>query len=428
MWWLAWTDGGNDHVSVSWAAWEHPKICSMLDTSVDPRDIGEGVDAWREQGQNTEKALTSLVPDLNRIVSGGWRGGAADRALNVLGPIDQWSVSVAATTERIAALMDAAGSSAAQAKAAVPPSKLFDWGELRRSVTTDGLIGGVGDLVAQERAQDEAHAEAVRIMTDVYSAPINEYSAAVPTYPQLVDPTLPQPEQPAKPGPAPGPGYPRGGAGTHGGAGTQSGTTTHGGASTHGGGVPGRGASTDASRRVAHPPAVPVGLQNVTSDSASLPAHGGQGAPDQATRQPQHVPGEATAATLAAAASGVPMMPPIAEGDVRRARVGGGGHPGVGGYVSGVHAGVSHPGEFGPRPTSPTDRMGPPLGSNLSAREAGRAGVGQMMAPMGGGRGPGGEDSVHRRPSYLIEMDDVFTDGRKVAPAVIGEDLPEQDD
>lgn len=59
---------------------------------------------------------------------------------------------------------------------------------------------------------------------------------------------------------------------------------------------------------------------------------------------------------------------------------------------------------------------------------AGRANPGEMMAPMGGGRGQGGEDSEHRRPSYLIEMDDIFTDGRKVAPAVIGENLPEQDD
>jgi hypothetical protein len=45
-----------------------------------------------------------------------------------------------------------------------------------------------------------------------------------------------------------------------------------------------------------------------------------------------------------------------------------------------------------------------------------------MMAPMGAGRGKGGEDSEHRRPSYLIEMDDIFADGRKVAPPVIGDD------
>jgi hypothetical protein len=45
-----------------------------------------------------------------------------------------------------------------------------------------------------------------------------------------------------------------------------------------------------------------------------------------------------------------------------------------------------------------------------------------MMAPLGAPGGKGGEDSEHRRPSYLIEVDDIFTDGRKVAPAVIGDD------
>jgi hypothetical protein len=417
-------------VSVNWAACDHQSIYSMLHTSVDPGNIGDGVEAWREQNRTTEEVLTSFVPDLNRIVSGGWRGRAADRAINALGQIDQWSTTLAATTERVAALMDAAGSSAAQAKAAVPPPKSFDWGEFGRSFTTSGLIGGVEDAVAQERAQDEAHAEAVRIMTDVYSAPITEYSAAVPTYPQLADPTLPQPDQILEPGPAPDypdGGVPRGGAGTHGGGGTHGFSVQ--GAGTHGGTVSGVQASADAGERVAHPPPVPVGLQNVTRDRAGLAAHGGPVASDQATQQPEHTAGEAAASALAAAAAGVPVIAPIAGDEFRRARAAGGSHLGVGGHVSGgARADVGHCGEFGPRPTSPTTDIAHSPGGNPSGRDVGRAGMGEMMAPMGGGRGPGGEDSEHRRPSYLIEMNDVFTDGRKVAPAVIGEDLPEQDD
>lgn len=72
--------------------------------------------------------------------------------------------------------------------------------------------------------------------------------------------------------------------------------------------------------------------------------------------------------------------------------------------------------------------MGAGPGRGATGTGTGRANPGEMMAPMAGGRGQGGEDSEHRRPSYLIEMDDVFTDGRKVAPAVIGENLPDQDD
>jgi hypothetical protein len=398
----AWADPEVTIVSVNWAAWEHQAICSMLDTSVDPGDIGDGVGAWRDQGKNTRDVLTGLAPDLNRIVSGGWRGGSADRAINALGPIDQWSASVAETMEHITALMDASGSSAAQAKTTVPPPKSFDWGEWWHSFTTDGLAGIVDDAVAQEKAQSEAHAEAVRIMTNVYSAPINDYVAAVPTYPQLVDPTLQPPEQPPKPGPAPGPGYP-------------------------GAGAPGGG-------HVAHPPSAPTTLQGVTSDGAGPALHGGgQVAPDQTTRQPQHVGGQ----VAAAAAADVPMMAPIVGGESRRARTAGGGvqfgdsYPGGGGQVSGIgRVGTGHVAEFGPRPSSATaeSRMGAGLGRGASDMRAGRAGAGEMMAPMGGGLGKGGADSEHRRPSYLIEMDDVFTDGRKVAPAVIGEDLPEQDD
>jgi len=71
--------------------------------------------------------------------------------------------------------------------------------------------------------------------------------------------------------------------------------------------------------------------------------------------------------------------------------------------------------------------MGAGLGRGANAAATGRVGVGDLMAPLGGGRDKDGEDTEHRRPSYLIEMDDLFTDGRKVAPPVIGEDPPERE-
>ena len=70
--------------------------------------------------------------------------------------------------------------------------------------------------------------------------------------------------------------------------------------------------------------------------------------------------------------------------------------------------------------------MGVGLGRGASGLAGGRGGLGDLMSPVGGGRGNGGEDSEHRRPSYLIEMDDIFTDGRKVAPPVIGEEPRER--
>ena len=404
---------GNDHGSSNWAAWGHPEIRSMLDTSVDPGDIGDTARLWRDQGRNAAELVSGLTRDLNGIVSGGWRGAAADAASAALDPINQWSARVADTAERTTALMDAAGFSAAQAKAAVPPPKSHDWGEsLRSFTTTGGAVGAVVDAVAQEREQSEAHAEAVRIMTNVYSAPINDHRAAVPAYPQLVDPTLAPPDQPPNTGPAPGPAHPGGGP------------------------VPGAAASTHSGGHVAHtlsaPTAstqpAPVALQSATS-GVPAPPGGGQVAPDQGTHRLQHAGGQVAAAALAAAA-GVPVMGQIA-GDARRARPAGGGvwlggggaggYPGGGGQVSGSgqvsgggRVGAGHLAEFGPRPSGVAEesRMGAGPGRGATGMGAGRANPGEMMAPMGGGRGQGGEDSEHRRPSYLIEMDDICWETR----------------
>jgi hypothetical protein len=415
---------GNDHGSSNWAAWGHEEIRSMLDISVDPGDVGEAAGAWREQGRNTADVITGLTRDLNGIVIGGWRGASADTALTALPPIDQWLASVADTADRTTALMDASGSSAAQAKAAVPPPKSHDWGESLLSFAAGGPVGAAIDAVAQEQEQSDAHAEAVRIMTNVYSAPINDHSAAVPTYPQLVDPTTQPPDQPPGTGPASPTVYssPAGYSGTPGYSGTAG---------------PGAGAGAHRGGHVAHTPAPAAAtLQGVTSGGAGPVPHGAQVAPDQATRRPQHVGGQVAAA---AAAAGVPIMAPITGGDARRAAGGGvrlgsggsGGYRGASGQVSGVgRGGAGHAVEFGPRPLGAAAEIAEGraggLGRGASA-VAGRAGAGELMPPMVGGRGKGGEDSEHRRPSYLIEMDDIFTDGRKVAPAVIGDDLPEQD-
>ncbi|MBV8541731.1 MAG: PPE domain-containing protein [Pseudonocardiales bacterium] len=420
---------GTDHGSSNWAAWGHPEIRSMLDTSVDPGDISDAASAWREQGRNTVDVITGLTHDLKGIVAGGWRGGSADAALTALDPISQWSAGQADVAERTTELMDASGLCAGQAKTTVPPPKFYDWGESLTSLAAGGVPGAVVDAVAQEREQSQLHADAVRIMTDVYSAPINDYRAAVPMYAKLVDPTLRPPEHLPKPGPAPRSAYPGAGAP---GAGAPGGGMT-------GAGAPGGGVGTQGGGRVAHTLSAPtagtqpspVALQSVTS-GVPVSHGGGQVVSDQGTHRHQQVGGQVAAAAVTAAA-GVPVMGQIA-GGVRRARAAGGVRLGggeVGGSSGGGgRAGAGHPAEFGPRPSTVAEEGQPGAGPGRGATGMGfgRANPGEMMAPMGGGRGRGGEDSEHRRPSYLIEMDDIFTDGRKVAPAVIGQDPPEQDD
>lgn len=401
---------GNDHGSSNWAAWRHEEICAMLDQSVDPGNITETAQLWRNQGRNADDLVTSLARDLMAIVSGGWHGASADAALAPLGAINQWSASHTEIADRTSQLLADSGSSAAQAKASVPPPRPHSWRESLLSFATGGPAGALIDAVAQEQAQSDARAEAVRIMTNVYSAPINDNRAAVPTYVKLADPTQ-QPPEPMSTGQAV-PGY----------AGSEA---------------PAPRAGSPVAGHAAHTLSAPTALQAVTSPEHPAAHHGSGGVvtPDQPPRAPQQGGGQIAAAAAAVAGS-VPIAAPIAEDLARRpragevetraaggaraagdARVAGGRLAGVGQVGGTGRASASQ--EFGPRPLSAATEV---VGRGGNTAAAGRAALGEMMAPMGAAGGKGGEDSEHRRPSYLIEMDDIFSDGRKVAPAVIGDD------
>jgi hypothetical protein len=277
------TDGG----SSNWATWGHAEIRSMLDTSVDPGDIIDAADGWRDLSRHASDLVTGLTRDLNGIVSGGWHGTAADAAVAALGPVDQWSASVAEAVEHTTALMDASGTSAGQAKATVPAATPHDWGQSLRSFALGGAPGTFIDAVAQDRAQAEAHTKAVQIMNNMYSAPINDHRAAVPTYPPLADPTLQPPEQ--LPGTAPAPGLGQAGHGLPG--------NDHASA----------GSSALPSGYAANPQPAVAGLQGVTSGAhaGSAQYSGGFVVPEpSAPRQPF--------GGQVAAAAGFPLTTPIA--------------------------------------------------------------------------------------------------------------------
>ncbi|HET9254465.1 MAG TPA: hypothetical protein VFO16_04595, partial [Pseudonocardiaceae bacterium] len=195
---------GNDHGSSNWSAWGHREIRSMLDHSVDPGDIFDAAQAWRDQARGDAAIVTGLTSDLRQTVSGGWRGVAAEAALVPLGAVDQWSAGHTEIADHTSRLMEDSGSAAARAKASVPPPKSHSWIETLAVTAATGPVGGFADAVLREQEQSNAHAEAVRIMTTVYSAPINDHRAAVPTYPQLADPTLSQPGQAPATASAPG--------------------------------------------------------------------------------------------------------------------------------------------------------------------------------------------------------------------------------
>ncbi|MBV8995985.1 MAG: hypothetical protein JO287_20295 [Pseudonocardiales bacterium] len=378
---------GNDHGSSNWAAWGHQEIRAMLDHSVDPGDIGDAAQAWLDQARSDAAIVAGLTRDLQQTVSGGWRGASADAALAPLGAINQWSTGHTDIADHTSQLMADSGSSTAQAKASVPPPRSHNWRESLLSFATGGPAGALIDAVAQEQPQSDAHAEAVRIMTDVYSAPINDNRAAIPTYAQLADPTQQPPEAMPTDGSVMATGY-------------------------SGGGVPGPSAGPSSGHQ-AHTLAAPTALQAVSSAGSPAAA-----APAAAVRGPQHGGGQIAAAAAAAAVGSGPIVAPIAEDVARRVRAGSGGtRPGGARSVGGQVPGVGHVAA-----AETEGRMGAGMSRGGGATMAGRAGPGEMAAPVGAAGAKGGEDTEHRRPSYLIEMDDIFTDGRKVAPAVIGED------
>jgi PPE family len=97
-------------------------------------------------------------------------------------------------------------------------------------------------------------------------------------------------------------------------------------------------------------------------------------------------------------------------------RAGGlGGPGGLTGFGDEAHGqrGAAGPGGFGPAEAEAGARAG-------QAGRAGAAGSGAGAGPMGGGA-QGEEDAEHKRPGYLVETEDVWGDGIRVAPPVIGE-------
>ncbi|MGH3702003.1 MAG: hypothetical protein ACRDRU_05605, partial [Pseudonocardiaceae bacterium] len=282
------------------------------------------------------------------------------------------------------------------------------------------------DAQAQSARSNAAHDEAVRVI-ETYSASLLSTNGIMPAF------TLPPEFGNRDTPPASSVLAPHGnGAGVDGGAG---GSLSGGGspqiAPGSGGSGPG-GASPDfgvssSGPDVSRPPGLgsgsPVlgggdpGSGGQLSDSVAPAATLGQVASD--------LPGVGVPAGDGGG-TGVPGFPPTTAG------AGAGGRGSSGGVGS----------RFGPRGSSAVNALGRDWFGSTGGTEsstwadrgisevAGRTpgaspGMGAFSPMVGGARGPNAEDTEHQRPSYLVETEDVWGDGRRVAPPVIGEDPPE---
>ncbi|SHE72812.1 hypothetical protein [Streptoalloteichus hindustanus] len=100
----------------------------------------------------------------------------------------------------------------------------------------------------------------------------------------------------------------------------------------------------------------------------------------------------------------------------------GGRGPGGFGPMGGGAGDLGARGGMGPGGASGVGGFGPEDNARNGAAGGGRPGASGPAGGAGGhgSRGQGGEDKEHKRPDYLVEMEDIYDDGTKVAPPVIG--------
>ncbi len=191
---------GDDGGSSRWENWSHQAIRDMLDETVRPADVHEGAREWETARTEASEIITGVTGELSGILKGGWGGESGAKALGALGPINAYASELAPEVGRTRGLLTGSGEAADQARAQVEPPVEFDVGQTIRKAVTPVILGGgplAGglDVMAQERAQEDAHQEAVRKMYALYSTPINAQREQVPAaYPRLNDPTLQPPE------------------------------------------------------------------------------------------------------------------------------------------------------------------------------------------------------------------------------------------
>jgi hypothetical protein len=405
-------------------SYDHPQLKQMIDASqADQADeLGQ---MWNTLGNE----IMVFGANLQRTATSSeaiWVGQAGNAARGTLSGLAGWSNTTGQGVQYMGTTMRTQADAARTAKRTMPDPVDYSPADyqarLNSTMNPIEWVQIIGDARQQADKQQAAHAEAVRV-TETYSASLHDVSGTMPAF------TPPQQFGNGDTGVGGGSPMPGGGAGGGGGSVPMPGH----------GGIPGGGPGAGGGHTPAIPGTHPPGTH---SPGPQLPGPGGNDLP------PAPTPGQVVTLHTPAMPGGPgwpggPSGPgggaEAVPGFVPAAGIGGpGGAPGSGARFGGGRAG-SAGGGFGPRGGAGPNSVGRnalgALGEAESAAGAGRgaasmagrgAGAGSEMAPMaGGGRGRGDDDTEHRRPSYLVETEDVWGDGRRVAPPVIGEDPPD---
>ncbi|MBV9843930.1 MAG: hypothetical protein JOZ47_02495 [Kutzneria sp.] len=355
----------------------HAQLKADVDTNNDPAAAYREGDTWHRIAQSLRHSAADIDAAINRSAA-LWEGAAADAARTHLLGVRDWSNQSADDFARTGVAIHDQADAAAKAKRDMPDVVDFSPSKMIENALADPMA--LMTLPSAMHSQHERSTTAKQKAIEVVRARDMSLQAASSSIPALVPP----------PSLAVAAGQSR------------------------------------ADTRVAD-----AGLSAAGGHARTAVRPGGGGAHalggigDGTATAPDHRFGDETRTAGVATAAGYPSVarPPAADHV--------GSLPGLSG--GGFSAG------FGPAGYAAAGRSGGGVSPSDSRRNPGGHAGDDAVRPVGeraGAVGPGGasmatpatagkadEDQLRKRPSYLVESDDVFGDGQLVAPTVIGEDL-----
>jgi hypothetical protein len=397
------------------AGYDHPTLHEMVNAA-QPQSVNQVGEAWTRLGNRMMDFGNALAATANSSQA-RWQGQAGDAARTALTQLAGWSGQTGQGLQFTATNLRTQSDAAAAARTMPDPVPYEPEVYYRRMLQTN------------DPAEWEAIAADAREQYSRHMAAWNEAIEKTNTYAEVLRST-----DATMPAFAPPPTF--GGSG----GGDDFGTRPPGGGvNPPGGGVPpGGGLPPGGGPGPIVPPGLtpPPGTPPAGNPGGPRPPGGGPGGPG--------VPGPGN--------PGGPGYPGYPGGPGRPGGPGGPGRPGgPGGRPGGFGPGGPGGGAGGRGGFGPGAGFGPGGGRGLGADGVGGRGFGG--AGVGGGFGPGGsagaagagagrgvgvggvplagagaqgdEDREHKRPSFLVESEDVWGDGTLVAPPVIGEAPPE---
>ncbi|MFC9790191.1 hypothetical protein [Rhodococcus sp. NPDC127528] len=420
----------------SFDSMSHAEIKAAVDEmAVGP--IRASAQGWTQIGDSLEQALTGFRHDITTLIGAGWEGLGADKANEASAKYSEASKNLAVAGKLIGTKVAEAATGIAQVKATFPP---VEQGSVLGAVFNMALPQ-VGLIKALLHERDEAHQQAIQVMKTVYTPVMRQADTNVPVLPTPlnvvddVDPSqVPQPGTGGGAGAAPSAG-PAGPAGTSGGAwlplenhgdhqpattitpGAPSDTTTTG----TGSNPLGDGSATIAGQPAANPnsPLAQHDPSSISTRPASTPATDGAGSgtgftggygpgtgPTAGGNSGSHAGGGTGAGTGTGFGGGARSAAGLGGGGAGSGGVGGRSPGGtVGGGVAGAPASAG-------------------AGAAAGTAAAGKPGApGAGMMPGAAARGRGDEDTEHKTPGYLVNVDngnEIVGSLPKVAPPVLG--------